>query len=494
MALTAFTTATSEHIRVYCRIRPVVGVATLVEYRLHNEDRNSGKLEVFVPEPLTARSSHNKASSYKFSFNHIFDQDAEQETVYQIAAKPILDKALLGYNGTVFVYGQTATGKTYTIVGEQANQQQQKKNRRRPKKPKSKQQISTSREKTNPNDLPLNGNNLVENSLPDTTEKTKIPDDLVENPSLHINETNDNLEENRLPDIKEQASPLNFVPDEPSIVENEIASDSIPETYGVVPRTLAYIFSYLSDYVADSQVKVAYYEIYKEHGYDLLSGYSEQKRAAVIDHLTEIKAMTDGRHNLHMRYLSRHLVTNVTQALELLEHGNANRQVAETHLNEASSRSHSIFTIYLTIKQPETESILKPKIHLVDLAGSERIGRYHEKSEKIMAEGKNINLSLHHLQQVIVALSKKKASKHRHHHVPYRNSTMTLVLSDSLGGNSTTAMIATISAEQKNLEESISTCRFAQTVGSISNKIIVNQIEDADLIIAKLRQELEMTK
>ena len=206
--------------------------------------------------------------------------------------------------------------------------------------------------------------------------------------------------------------------------------------------------------------------------------------------------MTHGNHRLHMKNLSRHRVQDITQALELLEHGNSLRQVAETHLNEASSRSHAIFTIYLTIKDSETKTILQPKLHLVDLAGSERIGRHHEKNEKIMTEGKNINLSLHHLQRVIVALTKRTSAlqSNKQHYVPYRNSTMTLVLRDSLGGNSNTSMIATISAEEKNLEESLSTCRFAQQVATITNRVVINEIEDSDVVIAKLREEIETLK
>ena len=461
---------TTENIKVFCRIRPVVGLASLVEYDLKNETliNDTGTLQIFVPE--TARSTHNKAASYEFTFNQIFDQNTDQEEVYQTVARPILDNALLGYNGTVFVYGQTATGKTYTIIGEEAAQGVQKQSKTKKRKQKVK------------------------------PEAKKIP-----SPPITVTEINGLVQEVPAAEVNQVQNPNAVLPGEipdPNYVtnnptpESEIVVPDIPETYGVVPRTLSYIFSYLAKYGAETKVKVAYYEIYKEHGYDLLSGFSKRKRAEDLHNLTEIKAMTDGKHNLHMKNLSRHQVADVDQALELLEHGNANRQVAETHLNEASSRSHSIFTIYLTLKQPETETVLKPKIHLVDLAGSERIGKHHEKNEKIMAEGKNINLSLHHLQQVIVALSRKKAAqqRHKHHHVPYRNSTMTLVLRDSLGGNSCTAMIATISIEEKNLDESISTCRFAQTVATITNKMVVNQIEDADIVIAKLKLELEMAK
>ena len=453
---------TTESIKVFCRIRPALGYTSLVEYDLKNDNSfdESETLEIFVPE--IARSTHNKAASYEFKFNQIFDQNAEQEEVYQAVARPILDNALLGYNGTVFVYGQTATGKTYTIIGEQATEQRQIN--------KKKREVRKNKFKTKPKAI--------------STEAS------IDGPKLKKTEQTDPF-----PLLPGEIPDPDYVSDDHTPI-SDLEMPAMPENYGIVPRTMGYVFLYLSTYAADAEVKVAYYEIYKEHGYDLLSGYNKLKRAENLAHLTQIKAMTDGKQNLHMKNLSRHKVEDVSEALELLEHGNANRQVAETHLNDASSRSHTIFTIYLTIKQPETEVLLKPKLHLVDLAGSERIGKHHEKNDKIMAEGKNINLSLHHLQQVIVALSRKKSNlqKNKHHHVPYRNSTMTMVLKDSLGGNSCTAMIATISPEQTNLDESVSTCRFAQTVGTISNQVVINQVENPDVVIARLRQELQMAK
>jgi kinesin family protein 6/9 len=122
------------------------------------------------------------------------------------------------------------------------------------------------------------------------------------------------------------------------------------------------------------------------------------------------------------------------------------------------------------------------------LAGSERVGKTNVNG-LLLTEAKYINLSLHYLEQVIVAL----AEKHRTH-VPYRNSMMTSVLRDSLGGNCMTTMIATCSLEKKNLDESISTCRFAQRVALIKNEALVNEELDPKLIINKLKREIEELK
>jgi len=151
--------------------------------------------------------------------------------------------------------------------------------------------------------------------------------------------------------------------------------------------------------------------------------------------------------------------------------GNFIRQVASTHVNQASSRSHCIFTIALEIKDLETEVVKTSKLHLVDLAGSERVHKTQEESQ-IKTEAKYINKSLSYLEQVIIALHEK--AKGVRCHVPYRNSMLTSVLRDSLGGNCKTIMIANLSAEFENEDETISTARFALRCSQLVNEIRVN--------------------
>ncbi|KAI2542210.1 kinesin family member 6, partial [Homo sapiens] len=140
-----------------------------------------------------------------------------------------------------------------------------------------------------------------------------------------------------------------------------------------------------------------------------------------------------------------------------------------TPMNQASTRSHCIFTIHLSSKEPGSATVRHAKLHLVDLAGSERVAKTGVGGH-LLTEAKYINLSLHYLEQVIIALSEKHRS-----HIPYRNSMMTSVLRDSLGGNCMTTMIATLSLEKRNLDESISTCRFAQRVALIKNEAVLNE-------------------
>jgi kinesin family protein 6/9 len=135
----------------------------------------------------------------------------------------------------------------------------------------------------------------------------------------------------------------------------------------------------------------------------------------------------------------------------------------------------------------ESDRIRRSKLHLVDLAGSERVGKTNS-SGSILTEAKYINSSLFFLEMVIVALY-EKATKGRTH-IPYRNSMMTSVLRDSLGGNCKTIMIATINPEKEHTEESLSTCRFAQRVSLIKNKALINEEMDPSAMIRRLKAEI----
>ncbi|MED6255379.1 Kinesin- protein 6, partial [Ataeniobius toweri] len=155
-----------------------------------------------------------------------------------------------------------------------------------------------------------------------------------------------------------------------------------------------------------------------------------------------------------------------------------------TPMNQASTRSHCVFTIHLCRREPGSATLRRSKLHLVDLAGSDRVSKTGLDGV-LLTEAKYINLSLHYLEQVIIALSEKNRS-----HIPYRNSMLTSVLRDSLGGNCMTTMIATIAVDKRNLDESISTCRFAQRVALIKNEAVLNEELDPALLIARLKREI----
>nr|XP_054761781.1 kinesin heavy chain-like [Lytechinus pictus] len=294
---------------------------------------------------------------------------------------------------------------------------------------------------------------------------------------------------------------------------------------GLAPRALSRIYKSLENQKFDKlSIKVSYLEIYQEIGYDLLNPTT--RPGNVVTHLPKV-SVTDGPNNsCTVRNLSMHLAADERVAQSLLLQGQASRKVAETPMNQRSSRSHAVFTIYVKTRQKGSHAVSMSKLHLVDLAGSERVAKTKIAGQQLH-EAKSINLSLHHLEGVIIALqgghgegSKVKGRRralsagpvrnrrvgsasstrslpyHRsmsvggQRHVPYRNSLLTMVLRDSLGGNCLTAMIATVSAEEINLSESLSTCRFAMRVAAIQNKISRNEVIDDKTIIARLRKKI----
>ncbi|NWU03260.1 KIF6 protein, partial [Urocynchramus pylzowi] len=255
---------------------------------------------------------------------------------------------------------------------------------------------------------------------------------------------------------------------------------------GIIPRTLSYIFDQLQkDSSKVYTTHVSYLEIYNECGYDLLDPRHEASR---MEDLPKVTIMEDSDQNIHLKNLSLQQATNEEEALNLLFLGDTNRMIAETPMNQASSRSHCIFTIHISSKEPGSATIRRSKLHLVDLAGSERVAKTGIGGH-LLTEAKYINLSLHYLEQVIIALAEKNRS-----HIPYRNSMMTSVLRDSLGGNCMTTMIAMLAMDKRNIDESISTCRFAQRVALIKNEAVLNEEIDPRLMIVQLKKEIQDLK
>lgn len=236
------------------------------------------------------------------------------------------------------------------------------------------------------------------------------------------------------------------------------------------------------------EFKISYLEIYNETGYDLLDNNRDAKK---LEDLPRVTLQEDSNEQIHLRNLSCVAAVTEEEAINLLFVGDTNKMIAETPSNPTSSRSHCIFIISMISKRNGDDTIRRSKLHLVDLAGSERVHRT-QIDGTLLKEAKHINLSLHYLEQVIIALQEKSMGKRTH--IPYRNSMMTSVLRDSIGGNCKTTMIATAAIEDTLIEESISTCRFAQRVALIANKAQLNEEIDPQLVIARLRREIERLK
>ncbi|ULT96638.1 hypothetical protein L3Y34_004890 [Caenorhabditis briggsae] len=248
---------------------------------------------------------------------------------------------------------------------------------------------------------------------------------------------------------------------------------------GIIPRLVNALFQRIMATQTPEAftVTVSMFEVYGDNVYDLLrpdkvklNVHGDEKNCTIVN-LTAVP------------------VLDLKGALKQLATGCHYRTKAETAMNAMSSRSHAVFTVYVEkTATPESDSAFSAKLQLVDLAGSERLKKTEAEGNR-MKEGININAGLLILSQVIAALATKQK------HIPYRNSVITRVLQDSLGGNSFTVFLACISPADTNSQETLNTLRYADRAKQIKNKPIINKNPKAEEIailhalIKRLQQE-----
>ena len=305
-----------------------------------------------------------------FTFDSVYDWNSEQENIFAETAYPIIDQVLHGYNGTIFAYGQTGTGKTFTISG--------------------------------------------------------VPKD--------------------------------------------------PQLKGVMPRSFESIFKEIEcDSKKEYLVRASYLEIYNEEIRDLLSKNGSKK--------LDLKDKDTG---VYVKDLSTFVVKTPADLMDVFNEGNLNRHVGATAMNADSSRSHSVFTITVESSQVQEDGkahIKVGKLNIVDLAGSERQSKTKASGERLK-EATKINLSLSTLCHVISSLTDPKCT-----YIPYRDSKLTRILQDSLGGNTKTVMIAACGPADYNTEETISTLRYASNAKRIQNKPRINE-DPKDAMIREFHDEI----
>ncbi|KAK4871761.1 hypothetical protein RN001_015885 [Aquatica leii] len=352
-----------ENVRVVIRVRPLSKKEQIEGYQsIVVVDRVENVITLTKPGTINGKTK-------SFKFDYIFPEDSTQMDLYRHIALPIVEKSFQGYNGTIFAYGQTGTGKTYTMSGVSSQ-----------------------------NDLK-----------------------------------------------------------------------------GIIPNTFSHIFTQICRASGERffVVTVTYLEIYNEDVRDLLSSNPNIK--------LEVRERPDV--GVYVKDLMGFTVDSIESISELMNRGNANRMTRSTLMNDVSSRSHAIFTITIEAKDKADNKTTIGKLNLVDLAGSERLSRTHATGDRLK-EASNINQSLSVLGNVISALVEGKNS-----HIPYRNSKLTRLLQDSLGGNSKTAMIAMVSPCEMDFEESICTLRYASRAKYIKNHIHIN-VETKKGLIESFEQEI----
>uniref|UniRef100_A0A0E0QMC2 Kinesin-like protein n=1 Tax=Oryza rufipogon TaxID=4529 RepID=A0A0E0QMC2_ORYRU len=359
-----------------------------------------------------------------FTFDKVFGPTAKQRDLYDQAIIPIVNEVLEGFNCTIFAYGQTGTGKTYTMEGEC-------------RRAKASLRCCCSFIMC----LPLPKGCLL----------------FVFLSSKYL-----------------QSGP----------------KGQLPADAGVIPRAVKQIFDTLESQNTEYSVKVTFLELYNEEITDLLAPEEISKAALEERQKKPLPLMEDGKGGVLVRGLEEEIVTNASEIFSLLERGSAKRRTAETLLNKQSSRSHSLFSITIHIKEatPEGEELIKcGKLNLVDLAGSENISRSGAREGRAREAGE-INKSLLTLGRVITALVEHLG------HVPYRDSKLTRLLRDSLGGRTKTCIIATVSPSVHCLEETLSTLDYAHRAKSIKNRPEVNQKMMKSTLIKDLYGEIDRLK
>lgn len=360
----------SESVRVVVRCRPMNGKEKAASYdKVVDVDVKLGQVSVKNPKG----TAHEMPKT--FTFDAVYDWNAKQFELYDETFRPLVDSVLQGFNGTIFAYGQTGTGKTYTMEG--------------------------------------------------------------------------------------------------------IRGD--PEKRGVIPNSFDHIFTHISRSQNQQYlVRASYLEIYQEEIRDLLSK-DQTKRL-------ELKERPDT--GVYVKDLSSFVTKSVKEIEHVMNVGNQNRSVGATNMNQHSSRSHAIFVITIECSEVGLDGenhIRVGKLNLVDLAGSERQAKTGAQGERLK-EATKINLSLSALGNVISALVDGKST-----HIPYRDSKLTRLLQDSLGGNAKTVMVANVGPASYNVKETLTTLRYANRAKNIKNKPRVNE-DPKDTLLREFQEEIARLK
>ena len=384
----------AERIKVAIRIRPF----------LPNEDPSNKAINL-IPEDENTIILYKEPQIFQGTFNQIFSDNSTQKDVFKFI-KPCLLNIQKGINCTLLAYGQTGTGKTYTMFG---------------------------------GDWSFNEESNYNNS--------------------NLKNENENKKE--------------------ELLQNQIIIDKNNEYNGIVPNLIMELYNIFNNEINKENeeknnentdniiVTCSYIQIYNEKIYDLLDFSSlDQLPNENNKKLSSLKLKTDKKIGLIIDGANELRAPSYTDVFDILESGEINRKIRQTNKNNMSSRSHTIFMINIE----DNISNFKSKIKLCDLAGSERYNSPDVYKKEHINEMKNINKSLFTLGNVINALAQKKK------YVPYKDSKLTRILEDSLKGNSSIYLIATISPNEKNIDETYHTLKFADRAHSIMVKITPNQV------------------
>lgn len=270
-------------------------------------------------------------------------------------------------------------------------------------------------------------------------------------------------------------------------MEGDISDQSNPKNFGIIPRAVTSVFEKLEASGADYTVRVSFLEIYQENLEDLLDPVPVAGPGKAAAGGKKLRLLEDIKKGVQVLGLEEVSCSDPTATIGLLQKGVQNRSTAATLCNKNSSRSHSVFTMKIVVKETNAggeEEVRAGQLNLVDLAGSECVGRSGAKNERAREAG-NINQSLLTLGRVITALTEGLS------HIPYRDSKLTRLLQESLGGRAKTWIIATLSPISGNVDETLSTLEYALKAKSIKNKPEVNARQTSKTLMKEYNSEIE---
>ena len=363
----------SQNIRVICRIRPENEREKNSLYKSCIDVLSEKTVKINPVTNPNNNTAISKEEPHEFTFDHIFPNTTIQQDVFDYAAKPLINGLFEGINCTLFCYGQTSSGKTFTMEG--------------------------------------------------------------------------------------------------------IRNDNVLR--GIIPRSMEFIFDKINSISNNIEfsVKCSYYQIYNEKIQDLLDTRK-----------TDLQIREDKNKGIWVDNCTEIYVSNSKEMTEVFDCGANNRTVAATEMNKGSSRSHSLFVVTIFQKNTVTDSTKSAKVFFVDLAGSEKMSKTGITGGVGLKEAQNINKSLMTLGMVINALTENAQ------HVPYRDSKLTRVLQESIGGNSQTTLIITVTSNGSNQSESLSTLRFGQRAKLIKNKVVANTVKSVKELMIKIKELEEKIK
>jgi len=448
-----------ETINVAVRLRPMTAKEQAAgEKAVVKIEGNSVQINMDDVSQLSVKSNTVAklfTQMKRFDFENCFGPVATTNEIYGQLINDLVTVSMRGINGTLFMYGQTGSGKTFTVTGDLFEKARIQAQIEDAPKDKEKKPVTDKSPIRNRNTSPFK-------------KATSALDRDFNDIDTSMNERTMGSTRGRKAPTRVAKSPI---PTKARRVDHTLFLKDESKHDGLLQMGLKDIFSQVASSTSKGEkffVRCSYVEIYNESVFDLLRENAEQELPLGIFEDTK-------KEEFYIKGAVEKIIDTFESALEVLALGEANRHFAATTLNHNSSRSHTLFRIFFEYIDPE-EKVYESVCNFVDLAGSEKLSRFDNENEQSkndrIKESKSINKSLFFLTQIINMKSTMKSESF----IPYRNSPLTKILKNSIGGNAKTVIILCLHPSLFNLEQTLGTLRFGNLAKSIVNTVTKNSL------------------